>query len=170
MIEISDREILAWLARALEPGRVLELEASLADPEMVARVALLRSELQDAADTWRVPPPALTRGATTVRRSGVLGRSVDVHVRGAGDGFILVLTRAAGRLLPVFPTIPAPDAELVEAHRETLLRLELPDDADRLVVLAVPRHWLSQPWAGVAHQVRLAVEEGACEVLALDLP
>lgn len=93
---LSDSLLHAYLAKALDPARTLEVDEEMqADPELAVRLSLLAGALRTPErpiPTWRVPPPGVTAWQLGLGSTPVLGED---QIR-PGDRFRLVLDPAVG--------------------------------------------------------------------------
>lgn len=132
----SERQILAWLAGAMEPGEAAELRARVRDdPGLAARVRDLEARISEGPPrepAWSVPPPGLWGGqrpfAVSVQASAFsagpvrAGEAFRVRIQDPGppERLVIVLLRGAEGWEVLAPADP-----------DELLRLrELPPDGD----------------------------------------
>jgi len=170
---LTDRDLLAWLAGALEPGRALDVQEEVsAFPEVRARVALLTQRLQEdqIRPVWRIPPPGVAggrRGFTLERAAlAVMGEEVirpgdrfTVRIGAvpdAEDRRLVVLYRRGADWDVVFPSREDEDVQLdvipAEPSGERVLELVAQEDLGEqrwavALPLADPVDWSLAPEA-----------------------
>lgn len=117
---VTDTQLYAWLAQALEPQATLTVEEALAgDPQVRARLQLLTLTPPGPTDPWRIPPPGVLGGRARlgVQSAGAAvfddglrpGDRFDVRIApcpDAADRALIVLRQAHSKWEVVFPTTP----------------------------------------------------------------
>ena len=124
---ISDPDAPLWLLRLLKDRLVtkaesvrkqlVEIEASVTGVDVVDRTPVVDTEAFDALD-GHLKVLRVETGAQAVRRSGLVGKSVDAVVKGlgvaAGGDVRLGRKEAYERIRPVLEALPAAWAEVVD--------------------------------------------------------
>lgn len=146
---VRDRDLVAWLARALTPGRALEIADEVAaSPELQLRVRELGGSLDEPPPPpprWRLPPPGMRIGPVSMQvvvdtatfgpdDDGLApGAHVGVYLEDLPDAeqrLVVVLLRGSGEWSVIFP-------EGID-DSTTLADLRLDPDGRRVLDLRAP--------------------------------
>lgn len=145
-MRVSDRDLAAWLAMALEPPRHLEIARALAaSPALVARLERLsHATPEPQRSSWILPPPGL--GAFTSAPVAVMGDEapwirIALPQTAAPTDRVLVLERQQGEWTVISPNSPSETLTVADLPQEESVRqLDVAPNshAERIGVVLVP--------------------------------